>query len=175
MGEPERFRVMYTEHYGAVLRYAQRRVGADAAPDVTADVFATAWRRMEVVPDHALPWLYGVARKTVANHLRAQHQVSRLRAQDGWHETVRDVGEQVTARSAVHQVWATLGESDRELLALIGWEGLTVPQAAQVLECSTATCSVRLHRARSRLRRALARQEQNDQLGAGSLERQSWV
>ncbi|MEV1009077.1 sigma-70 family RNA polymerase sigma factor [Streptomyces sp. NPDC049881] len=175
MGEPERFREMYVEHYGAVLRYARRRVGEDAAPDVTAEVFATAWRRWDAVPGRALPWLYGVARNTVANHLRSRDQAARRRIEDGRERTARDVGEQVTARSAVRQAWAALSEPDRELLALIGWEGLTVREAARVLECTAATCSVRLHRARGRLRRALEQQEHGEELTAGRLEGQSWA
>ncbi|MFF1951717.1 sigma factor-like helix-turn-helix DNA-binding protein [Kitasatospora herbaricolor] len=41
------------------------------------------------------------------------------------------------------------------MLALIGWEGLTVREAARVLDCSPLTCSVRLMRARTRLARAM--------------------
>jgi RNA polymerase sigma-70 factor (ECF subfamily) len=36
-------------------------------------------------------------------------------------------------------------------LMLIGWDGLTVTQAAEVLACSPQSLSVRLHRARKRL------------------------
>jgi RNA polymerase sigma-70 factor, ECF subfamily len=34
---------------------------------------------------------------------------------------------------------------------LIAWDGLTVPQAAEVLGCNPQSLSVRLHRARKRL------------------------
>ncbi|MDT0347025.1 RNA polymerase sigma factor [Streptomyces litchfieldiae] len=168
MGEPERFRVMYAQHYEAVLRYARRRVGEDSAPDVAADVFTTAWRRMDVVPEDALPWLYGVARNTVASHARGERHAARLAERWEGEGTARDAGNQVAARHLVIGAWASLREADRELLALIGWEGLTVRQAARALGCTAATCSVRL-------RRALARQEQTDQRGVGSLEGQSWA
>jgi RNA polymerase sigma-70 factor, ECF subfamily len=39
-----------------------------------ADTFQAVWRRLEAVPDDALPWLIGVARRTLADHLRAQRQ-----------------------------------------------------------------------------------------------------
>ena len=46
-GESERdqFTALYDEHYAAVLRYAARRVGAEAA-----ETFLTAWRRLDSVP-----------------------------------------------------------------------------------------------------------------------------
>ncbi|MBL1065214.1 RNA polymerase sigma factor [Streptomyces sp. 7-21] len=172
---------MYAQHYEAVLRYARRRVGADAAPDVAAEVFATAWRRIDAVPRDALPWLYGVARNTVASHVRAERHAVHL-AERVAHThppgTGRDAGDQVAARHLVLAAWSSLAEPDRELLALIGWEGLTVRQAARALGCSAATCSVRLHRARARLRSALAQQERG---GAGELQGeqdekgQAWV
>ncbi len=40
---------------------------------------------------------------------------------------------------------------DQEVLMLIGWDGLTVGQAAQVLGCSPESLTLRLHRARKRL------------------------
>jgi Sigma-70 region 2 len=51
-GDPEhdRFKAMYDEHYPAVLRYAARRVGAEAARDIAAETFLTAWRRLDRVP-----------------------------------------------------------------------------------------------------------------------------
>ena len=48
-GESERdqFTALYDEHYAAVLRYAARRVGAEAARDIAAETFLTAWRRLD--------------------------------------------------------------------------------------------------------------------------------
>jgi RNA polymerase sigma-70 factor (ECF subfamily) len=49
----------------------------------------------------------------------------------------------------------SLPEGDRELLALVGWEGLDHAQIATVLGCSRNAVRIRLHRARKRFRRAL--------------------
>ena len=70
----ESFRRVFSRHYGAVYAYAARRVGWDDAPDSTSEVFTVAWRKFRSVPAEpdTLPWLYGVARKVVANHLRSQ-------------------------------------------------------------------------------------------------------
>ena len=45
---------------------------------------------------------------------------------------------------------------DREVLALIAWEELSVAEAARVLGCSAPQFSLRLFRARRRLERLLA-------------------
>jgi DNA-directed RNA polymerase specialized sigma24 family protein len=47
--EHDRFKAVYDQHYPAVLRYAARRVGAEAARDIAAETFLTAWRRLDRV------------------------------------------------------------------------------------------------------------------------------
>ncbi|MEK8171531.1 sigma factor-like helix-turn-helix DNA-binding protein [Streptomyces sp. M19] len=70
-------------------------------------------------------------------------------------DEVGDVAADVTERTVALQALAGLSDTDRELLTLVAWHGLGPRQAARVLGCSTATFSVRLHRARRRLERAL--------------------
>jgi RNA polymerase sigma-70 factor (ECF subfamily) len=54
------------------------------------------------------------------------------------------------------RAFATLSESDQELLRLIAWDGLGRPEAARVLGIGLTVFSVRLHRARRRLANALS-------------------
>ncbi|WP_242440876.1 RNA polymerase sigma factor [Streptomyces sp. CB02923] len=68
---------------------------------------------------------------------------------------VDDVAAGVTERAAALQALARLSAADQELLTLVAWHGLGPGQAARVLGCSTATFSVRLHRARRRLEQAV--------------------
>ncbi|MFC8723123.1 RNA polymerase sigma factor [Kitasatospora sp. NPDC057198] len=160
MGAAEDFSALYREHHGAVLRYLHRRVGADSAGDLAAEVFTVVWRRWAEVPGEALPWLYGVARNVVANHVRGRERAGRLAAGLAADAAGpgRDVAEQVAARDGVHAAWSRLAERDREVLALTGWEGLDTRQAARALGCSPAAFSVRLYRARRRLRAVLDEQ-----------------
>jgi RNA polymerase sigma-70 factor (ECF subfamily) len=51
---------------------------------------------------------------------------------------------------------ANLAEPDQEVLRLVGWEELTVAEAATVLGCTRTAAAVRLHRARRRLAAAMA-------------------
>ncbi len=50
----------------------------------------------------------------------------------------------------------SLSDADRELLALLAWEGLEVAEIAQVLGVSAPVVSRRLYRARQRFEQALS-------------------
>jgi RNA polymerase sigma-70 factor, ECF subfamily len=160
--EHDRFKVMYDAHYPAVLRYAARRVGAEAARDIAAETFLTAWRRLDRVPaDQSLPWLYATARRCLANELRRRDRRERLDSRirtevlRGQDLAGPEPGERVADRLAVLAALDALRPDDQEALRLIEWEQLDVAAAAQVMGCSAATFRVRLHRARRRLARAL--------------------
>lgn len=149
----QRFEQLWQEHAAAVVRYARRRVLPGEVDEVVAETFLVAWRRIDEVPDPALPWLFGVARGVSANVLRS------ARRRDALHERLAG---QPMRRGTSHadprelaSALAQLSERDRELLTLIAWDGLAPAQAAEALGCSRATLAVRLHRARRRLRTAL--------------------
>jgi RNA polymerase sigma-70 factor (ECF subfamily) len=155
MDRESRFEALYAENYERVLGYVLRRVPAALAADVVADVFLVAWRRLERVPDEPLPWLLGVARKTLANERRGGRRRSALVSAL---ETDRGAARETPAGDQLREVAAAvarLAETDRELLRLIAWDGLTTREAAAALGISHAACRVRLHRARRRIAREL--------------------
>ena len=67
----DRFEELFREHYRAVRGYALRRAPGDLAQDAVSETFLVAWRRLDDVPADALPWLYGVARRVLANQRRS--------------------------------------------------------------------------------------------------------
>jgi RNA polymerase sigma-70 factor (ECF subfamily) len=143
------FRDLFDRHYGAVYGYNARRLGWDDAADATAEVFTVAWRRIRAVPDEpeTLPWLYGVARRVVANHQRSRDRKDRLQAR-ALSEPERRFEPDPTDLEAT---LAALRDSDREVLRLAAWEGLGPEGLAKALGCSRNAAVVRLHRARARL------------------------
>ena len=160
--EHDRFKALYEQHYPAVLRYAARRVGAEAARDIAAETFTIAWRRLGQVPTgQPLPWLYATARRCLANELRRRGRRERLdsrmrsEATRGQDLAGLEPSEQVADRLAVRAALATLRPKDQETLRLIEWEQLDVAAAAAVMGCSTGTFRVWLHRARRRFAHAL--------------------
>jgi RNA polymerase sigma-70 factor (ECF subfamily) len=67
------FRGVYVRYYPDVVRYGLRRLGGMAAAEELAqEVFLVTWRRRWEVPARTLPWLYGVGRRLLANHWRAE-------------------------------------------------------------------------------------------------------
>ncbi|WAX56940.1 sigma-70 family RNA polymerase sigma factor [Jatrophihabitans cynanchi] len=153
----ERFEELFRRHYAPVVRYAVRRVGVDAAQEVVADTFLTAWRRLDSVPEHALPWLYATARRLIANEVRRQARGARLgqKIAGGADGAVPDHAEEIADRLRVGAALQQLTERDREVLRLAEWERLDSADSARVLGCSVAAFKVRLHRARRRLAAAL--------------------
>jgi RNA polymerase sigma factor (sigma-70 family) len=157
MTSEETFRRVYAGNFEAVLAYATRRVTqpADAA-DVVAETFLVAWRRAKDMPpgDEARLWLYGVARRVLANHERGGVRRERLR-QRLLSFAPPDPGIDLPSRLAVRAAVASLPEMDREVLMLTAWEGLEPSEAATVLRISPAAVRTRLSRARARLRNLL--------------------
>lgn len=147
---------LYAEHRDAVWRYFRRRVAGDHE-DLTTEVFLVAWRRREDLPAEPLPWLYGVARKVLANHRRAGDRRDALaeRAAAYAETATPDLAEAVGVRADLARALAELSDRDRELVLLVAWEGLTLADAAAALGCRRGTAAVRLHRARRRLHTAL--------------------
>ena len=77
----ERFSALYADCYPRLLGYALRRTHTvEDAADVVAETFLVAWRRLEHVPpgDEARLWLYGVARRVLANQRRGERRRDRL-------------------------------------------------------------------------------------------------
>lgn len=157
-----RFEEIYRAYSGLILAYAARRTGdVHDAADVVAETFTVAWRRLDDVPagEAARPWLYGVARKVLANQRRGLERRRRL------HDRLQaELTEAVGDRSSVDdepdlalvaEALAQLSDGDRELLTLVAWDGLSGEDIAVMLGCSPTTVRVRLHRARKRLAQQL--------------------
>ena len=155
----ERFENLFREHYAAVRGYALRRAPRDLAPDVVAETFLVAWRRLDDVPADPLPWLYGVARRVLANARRSADRglaLERRLAAAAVPADPGDPGEHVGEAEIVRAALARLSERDRETLMLVAWEGLSPARAARAAGCTRTTFAVRLHRARGRLAAQLA-------------------
>jgi RNA polymerase sigma-70 factor (ECF subfamily) len=155
-----RFEVFYRSHYEDLLAFALRRANSTEAEDIVAETFLVAWRRLEDLPEDPLPWLFGVARHVLHNHKRSHRRREALVAKLGHRQspTYAQSGNPVEdslVETEILSAFSKLPPMDREVLALVAWEGLTPARAAVVLSCSPATFSVRLHRARRRLLQAI--------------------
>ncbi|MCP2266909.1 RNA polymerase sigma factor [Promicromonospora thailandica] len=153
-----RFTALFESTHRALLAYAVRRVAEpEDAADVVAESFLVAWRRIDDVPAgaDARPWMFGVARRVLANARRGDRRrlalADRLRA-----ELAVAVETPPEPDRDVERALARLSDDDQELLRLVAWEELGREEIAVALGVSRTAVRVRLHRARRRLAEALA-------------------
>lgn len=149
-------REAFERHAPRLQAYARRLAGADAE-DLVSEAFLVAWRRRDDLPDaeHLLfAWLVATVRRLAANQRRrtaTRDEHWRAAVREYWHLSPASPEEAVAEREEALAALGELSETDRELLLLLAWEGLTPEQAGEVLGITRTTLAVRLHRARRRL------------------------
>lgn len=162
--DTRRFDALFRAHAADVRAYAARRVGADAADEIVAETFLVAWRRLDDIPaGQQAAWLYGVARRQLANHVRGERRrdalVDRIVALA---PPVPETPAQADGDPVVLRALAELRPADRELLCLVAWEGLTHEELAVALGVGRVVLRTRLGRARRRMAAALERNGAHD-------------
>lgn len=170
--EPEQEQVRFEtlardELIEPLRRYLARRTDAATADDVLAETLLVCWRRRAEIPQPALPWAYGVARHCLANAERTVRRQGRVAARLAVVDPPREAPpEPGPEHDALHEALARLRDDDAEVLRLWAWEQLTPTEIASVLAVTPNAVSIRLHRAKQRLRHELGKIE----TGAGHEE-----
>jgi RNA polymerase sigma factor (sigma-70 family) len=154
VSDRQRFEHLYSETHISILRYLLRRVivPADAA-DLLAETYLVAWRRIDVVPqDEGLLWLYGVARRIVANyqrHERVEHALGEaLRSSLSRDLSVWQSDSDIPFSTEITNSLRALQPVEREIIELSAWEHLTSAEIGEVLGIKPGTVRVKLHRIR---------------------------
>jgi RNA polymerase sigma factor (sigma-70 family) len=159
------FEAFYRDHVEAIQRFVVRRVDdPHLAADLTAEVFLAAVDAAHTYrPDRGAPapWLYGVARNVVsaerrraAREARANARVVGSRFLDD--DDIARMQERIDAEAKsreLHAALAMVADGERAVLELVALDGLSVADAAAVLGIRPVTARVRLHRARTAMRR----------------------
>ncbi len=170
----QRFQEIYRAHQRQILAYFLRRTDATSARDGASETFLTAWRRIDDLPagDSALPWLYGVSRKVLANQRRGRDRYAALG------QKLNHVGSQdepspevVVLRRAEDKEMldavARLRPADQEVLRLTVWEELPHAQVGEVIGTSAHAVTQRLHRITKQLARELQTTGRHRRAGGG--------
>jgi RNA polymerase sigma-70 factor (ECF subfamily) len=140
-----------------VYSYAAYRLGdGPDAEDVTSEVFERALRYRHTYDrskGEPIAWLLGIARRCADSALAQRSAVpagvEALASSD-------ELEEAALRRLSLTAALGTLGDRDRELLALRFGADLTAAQIAAVVGGRTNAVEVALHRALARLRACLA-------------------
>jgi RNA polymerase sigma-70 factor, ECF subfamily len=156
-GNREAFETLYGRYSRAVFGLALRRLGdREQAEDAVQDTFTSVWRsarsyRPERGPGG--PWLYTVARNAIVDRARARrHDLGGdppdvastepgpdERVEAGWQAFV------------VHRAFAELPSSERAVLELAYWSGLSQSEISDFLNVPLGTVKTRTRNGLARL------------------------
>jgi RNA polymerase sigma factor (sigma-70 family) len=164
--DPDRFTAVFDRYFAEIHGYVARRLGPDAADDIAADTFTTAFgerRRFDAGRGMVRAWLYGIATNHIGRYRRREVRKYRAMARlgpDPAGECHADrVVEKVAASEAGRQLagaLAALSRGDRDVLLLTALAGLTHAEIAVALGIPYGTVGSRLNRVRRKLRAELA-------------------
>ena len=166
--DPAAFEAFYRRYAAEVGRFIARRVDdPHTVADLTAEVFLRVIDAAEGYrggPGGPRGWLFGIAGNVVASHWRDAERRQRREVRIAGHrlldgaELLR-IEERIDAArqlAAMSPGLAALPEGERAVLELVGYDGLSLAEAAAALGIRPGTARVRLHRARRAVRAASA-------------------
>lgn len=147
------FIAIHRDSYPRIYSYVRRRVeSAELAEELAADVFRVVWQKWgDQQPRTDIAFLLTVARNLIGNAYRSRDRLQALQAKLRASAELRSGAE--SEDLLVHDAMAALRDSERDILQLAYWDGLSMAEIADVLQCSAATAKVRLHRARAAFRK----------------------
>ena len=141
-----------------ILRYFHRRIeNREDAADAASETLLVLWRKRRQLPtdpQEVRRYAFSIAGNVLQNTRRGARRRAALRTQVEKLITgasVRDPLPDIDLRRAL----AELAASDRELVLLVAWEGLSVAEAGRVLHLRPDAARARYSRARARLRSLL--------------------
>jgi len=167
-GDAHAFSIFFRRHVDAITRYALRRCATpDDVSDLVGECFLVALQaagRYRPETDTALPWLFGISRRLVAKQRRRLASRSRLLAKtsnvfprftDCEDDEVASAIDAARQAPALEAALARLSTSEREVLELVAYDGLTPTEAAFALGITANAARLRLSRARKTVRESL--------------------
>ncbi|ETK32420.1 RNA polymerase subunit sigma-24 [Microbispora sp. ATCC PTA-5024] len=159
LGEREAFRELVRVWHAPLWRYVRGMVGSPhLADDLSQEVWVAVVRGLPRLrqPERFAPWLFTIARRTVADHLRQAYQASETSVEEASaladDDSLRDVLTTMQVEAGLDE----LPPLEREVLILFHLQDLPLAACAEVLGVPPGTVKSRLHRARRMLRSALA-------------------
>lgn len=159
-GDRGAFGEFVARHEAALLRFARALAHDDAeAEDVLQQTFVSAWRAAATLAgDDARAWLLAIARREAARlgrrrgaHAERERSLEELGEEAGFGDagaTPEACSARLEEEGLLERALLSLSPRDREILVLRELEGLSGPQAAELLGLSRAAEKARLHRAR---------------------------
>lgn len=154
-GDREAYAMLFSRFHDEIYRFASRRIGDPVAgQDIAADTFVDAFGSIARFKWRGVPfeaWLYTIARRRIADLMRARARADRL-TPPLEPSVASDHSGAVLDALHVRDLISRLSESERDVIELRFMEDLDVQQTALRLEKSAGAIRVTQHRALQRLR-----------------------
>jgi len=169
------FQGIYDEFQPKVLRYLTRMLGENEAEDVTQEVFSKISQTLATFrgDSQLSTWIYRIATNAALDRIRsksfpAANQKSLSIDPSSDNDTNEDTCDEASSTSAdqqlireemnacIRNVMNRLPENYRTVVVLSEFEGLRDREIADILGLSLEATKIRIHRARTQLRKELA-------------------
>ena len=153
------FGEIFERHHLAIYRFLERRTDDSSAGDLAADVFAKAFslrRRYDLEMPNSRPWLYGIARNLLRDHLRRRGRASAayVRFSLDADTAFRSPEAEAEARIRVEQLRRAvkkLKKRDAEALIMFAVDGMDYAEIASTLGLKLGTVKSSINRARRKI------------------------
>jgi RNA polymerase sigma-70 factor (ECF subfamily) len=140
----------YFRFYPPILAKCRRLLGGSpAAVDVAQEAFLRLWRsdmRAADDPRATLAWLYRTCTRLAIDHLRQRPSSSLDAEEDCDLACAVDLAARLEARAAIRALVGSLDAEEVEVAVLCRVDGLSQPEAAEVLGVTERTVRRRLER-----------------------------
>lgn len=165
-GDTAAFASLYRANVGVVSRVVRAGIAnPDAAADVVQDVFTKALERLASLrePDRFRPWLLSIARHAVVDRHRSASRSPTTSLEEEWANEPPEAGPSSEELAELSELAglvagcvAGLSRRDATAVSMVTHLGLGPAEVAVALGVTRDTAKVIVHRARRRLRDALA-------------------
>lgn len=164
-GDTGALAVLYQKHGLHLLNFLLQQLGdRHTAEEILQTTMLAVWRCAGEFRGESKvsTWLFGIARNQALKVRRAEHV--HLALYEKTLSSADDIPDP-TLVEAIQTALARLSTHEREALELVYYRGMTIAEAADHLNIPTNTVKSRLHRARSNLRKLLAKEGLNNASG----------
>jgi len=164
------FSKIYDEYYPKIVRYLARLIGESEAEDAAQEVFVKISRSLDSFRGESSlsTWVYRITTNAAMDHLRKPSVKRSLRSteekdvpgdEDAGLIDERPLLDTLLMRKdmndCIRGIVESLPPDYRTVLVLSEFEGLTNSEIAGIAGISLDTAKIRLHRARTKLKKAL--------------------
>ncbi|WP_160317588.1 RNA polymerase sigma factor [Arthrobacter sp. RIT-PI-e] len=143
-----------------VRQYLVRRTDPGMIDDLLSETLVVLWRRRGEIPPTPVPWAIGIARLQLSNAQRSTRRQSQLIQKIITLDPppIIDTTDAVDDDDVLHAAMEELKPEEAEILRLWAWDELNITEISQVLTTSKNAASIRLHRAKRKLKTHLEKQ-----------------